>query len=351
MAPKSTPQAAAPAARHADAAQHHAGNGVHLVAVAGGGRVGAAVHGDPEKRPQPHQQTADDKDDGFHYTHMDACQPGAFLVAADGVDLFAELGAGGKINEHRRKGQQHQPHQGQGGKLAVAEAVEGLVSGQPGIHLVHRGPAPDEIFRQVLAEVLGQGAIDEHGGQGHDEGGHFHNAHQHPVHSPQQRPGCQRKDEGEQDAAGGVEHHHRKPRIHGQDGPGPHRFAQGGYRALLHRQRPEHRLHPFAAAGPLQARQPDDLPLLGGQAHIGKAGAGKVPYFQHRFPVGPGNVLRPLSRRVAHHLLGDGFGRGIGNGTFCHKPAVAQHRVPVRKGKNFRHFVGDEQEGGAVLLF
>lgn len=146
---------------------------------------------------------------------MDTRQPGTFLVAADGVDLFAELGAGGKIDEHRRKGQQHQPHQGQGGKLAVAEAVEGLVSGQPGIHLVHRGPAPDEIFRQVL----GQGAIDEHGGQGHDEGGHFHNAHQHPVHSPQQRPGCQGKKQGEQDAAGGVEHHHRKSRIHGQDGP------------------------------------------------------------------------------------------------------------------------------------
>ena len=54
---------------------------------------------------------------------------------------------------------------------------------------------------------------------------------------------------------------------------------------------------------------------------------------------------------MAHHLLGDFFRRGVGDGPRGDEAAVAEHGVPVGKGEDLRHLVGDEEKRGAVLFF
>ena len=63
-----------------------------------------------------------------------------------------------------------------------------------------------------------------------------------------------------------------------------------------------------------------------------------------------GLVHRGLGVAAAHHKTGDGLRRSVGNIAGLNKASIPQDRVAVRDGKYLVHFVGDEDEGLALLL-
>ena len=208
-------QQLAPAAAHADAADHHRGDGVHLVALADGGRVHGAVHRQPHEAAQAAERAGDGVDRHLRPFHIDAGQARGLFVAAHGVDALAVLGAGGDKDHHHRD--QYEDDAGHGDDaehLVLAEIVNGVKGVGGGVHAVN-----GQAHRAQI--VLRHGAVDEHGRKGDNEGRHLHLADEYTVEEAQHAAHGQHGQQRHKNGTRGVEGHHAQAadhRQHGADG-------------------------------------------------------------------------------------------------------------------------------------
>ena len=83
------------AARHTDACQHNRGDGVHLIALAGGSRCDIADLACLENRSDAYQHAGKDEHGNLHPCDIDACQTRTLFIGADCIDALAVLGFSG----------------------------------------------------------------------------------------------------------------------------------------------------------------------------------------------------------------------------------------------------------------
>ena len=200
------------AAGHVHARQHHRRDGVHLIALAGGGGGHVADFAGLDDAGHAYHQASDDEHRDFDPGGVDARQTGALFIGAHGVDALAVLGLVGQDDEENDHQHEHEGDVGDGEgaqrELARAELhAQELIVAVAAEHgeLAGGGTADGRV--DGAHHRQGDGAVDQHGAQGDHEGGHLSAAGQHTVDGAAESAADQGGQHHQQDGVGDVEHH------------------------------------------------------------------------------------------------------------------------------------------------
>src|SRR5690606_32865238 len=181
------PQDAPPPAGQAGPAEDDGGDGVQLVAGAGGG-LGRDQPGRQDQARQAGEKARRGVDQGLHPGHGNAGQAAGLLIAPHRVDEPPPPGPGEEDPEDQVGDQKDDHRNGEGAQVPAADEAVGRIPDQDGAPVgVDQGEAP------------GPG----HGGEGDDEGGQVGVGDEEAVDEAQDCPHGQGRQDGPGQVAGG----------------------------------------------------------------------------------------------------------------------------------------------------